>query len=57
LSGERVPLWDPKARGVFIGIGTASTKTHFYRAVLESIAFSLKSILDAYKNLGVDFKK
>jgi xylulokinase len=57
LSGERVPIWDPKVRGAFIGISIASTKAHFYRAVLEGIAFSLRSIMDAYKDLRINFKK
>ena len=57
LSGERMPIWDPKARGAFIGISTACTQTHFYRAVLEGVAFSLRSIRDAYTDIGVDFKE
>jgi len=56
LSGERMPMWDPKARGAFIGISTASSKAHFYRAVLEGVAFSLRSISDAYGDMGVAFK-
>jgi len=57
LSGERMPIWDPKARGAFIGINMASNRAHFYRAILEGVAFSLRSIIDAYKDIGVDFKE
>jgi xylulokinase len=57
LSGERMPIWDPLARGAFIGITISSNKAHFYRAVLEGVAFSLKSIMDAYRGMGAQFKK
>lgn len=57
LSGERVPIWDPKARGAFIGITSTSSRLHFYRAVLEGVAFSIRSIKDAYKDIGVAFKE
>lgn len=57
LSGERMPIWDPLARGAFIGITMSSSKVHFYRAVLEGIAFSLKSIMDTYRDMDAQFKK
>ncbi|MGQ9565491.1 MAG: xylulokinase [Candidatus Bathyarchaeales archaeon] len=57
LSGERMPIWDPHARGGFIGITTASSKVHFYRAVLEGVAFSLRSIMDAYRDMEVQFEE
>ncbi|MEM4703944.1 MAG: xylulokinase [Candidatus Bathyarchaeia archaeon] len=57
LSGERMPIWDPLARGAFIGIAMSSSRVHFYRAVLEGVAFSLKSIMDVYRDMNVHFKK
>jgi len=56
LSGERVPIWDPKARGAFIGINLSSRRAHFYRAVLEGAAFSLRNIMDTYKKFVSDFR-
>lgn len=56
LAGERAPIWDPKARGAFIGISLLSKQVHLYRAILEGIAFSLRSIMDSYKEMGADFK-
>jgi xylulokinase len=53
--GERVPLWDPKARGAFIGINMATRRENFYRAVLEGIAFSLKKIWNSCQNLSIKF--
>ena len=41
LLGERAPIWNEDARGVFFGIGTGHTRFHFLRAVMEGISFSL----------------
>ena len=46
LYGERAPLWDEKASGVFAGIKSYHTNPHFLRAALEGICFSLKNILE-----------
>ncbi|HZX75118.1 MAG TPA: gluconokinase, partial [Cyclobacteriaceae bacterium] len=45
--GERSPMYDPEARGVFFGVSISHTRSHFKRALLEGICFELKSILDA----------
>ena len=44
LSGERAPVFDPYARGVFFGIGKACTKEQMSYAVLEGVAFSIYHI-------------
>lgn len=41
LQGERAPLWDAAAKGVFFGIRSGHGQRHFMRAVLEGISFSL----------------
>lgn len=46
LYGERAPIWDEKASGVFFGIKAFHTNAHFLRAALEGICFSLKNILE-----------
>jgi len=46
LHGERAPLFDPDARGVFFGVSVNHTRKHFQRALVEGICFSLKSILN-----------
>lgn len=40
LAGERTPLNDPYARGVFFGLDPATGTTDVIRAVLEGVAFS-----------------
>lgn len=47
LAGERAPMRDPNARGVFFGIRTDTTRADLYRAVLEGVAFSMRTIRDA----------
>lgn len=46
LEGERTPIWDAKARGVFFGASLAHTRAHFLRAVLEGVAFSIRHVLE-----------
>lgn len=43
--GERAPVWDASAKGVFLGLSPLHTKAHLMRAVLEGICFSLLQIV------------
>ena len=54
LMGERSPLWDPKARGAFIGLTLRHSKEHMIRAVLEGVAFNMKIIVEAFKEQGAE---
>ena len=44
ILGERAPLWNPQAKGVFFGLTINHTKSHLVRAVLEGVIYSLYSI-------------
>lgn len=44
LYGERSPVMDEQAQGVFFGMTTMHKREHFLRAVLEGVAFSLSQI-------------
>lgn len=44
LMGERTPIWDPQARGAFIGLSSRHTRAHLYRSVLEGVAFAFRQI-------------
>jgi xylulokinase len=46
LSGERAPIWDADARGVFFGLTIGHDRRHFTRAVYESIGFAVRHILE-----------
>lgn len=52
LLGERAPLWDPDARGAFIGLARHHTRAHLMRAVLEGVAFNLLACLNAFRESG-----
>ena len=32
MSGERTPIWDPNAKGVYYGLDFSKTRGHFIRA-------------------------
>lgn len=42
MSGERSPIWDPHARGVFYGLDFSKTRAHLIRACMEGVAYSLR---------------
>ena len=46
LLGERAPVWDSEARGIFFGLDRRHTRCHFTRAVFESVGFSTRHILE-----------
>ncbi|GGG05960.1 xylulokinase [Paenibacillus abyssi] len=46
LLGERSPIWNPHARGLFFGLDAGHTRGHLLRAVMEGIGYHLRSIAD-----------
>lgn len=54
MAGERSPIWDPNAKGVFYGLDFGKTKGHFIRAAMEGVAMSLKHNLDVAKEAGAE---
>jgi xylulokinase len=50
LNGERTPLRDPSARGVFFGLKNSTTKMDLLRSVVEGISFGIKESFDLVKN-------
>ena len=42
MYGERSPIWDSTARGVFFGVSLATTKGDLVRAILEGAAYGLR---------------
>ncbi len=57
LHGERAPIWDEKASGVFFGMRSLHTNAHFFRAALEGICFALNSILEIIENSASEVKQ
>ena len=53
LEGERAPIWDVNAKGLFIGITRTHHRAHFIRSILEGVAYSVRHLLEiAEKSVG-----
>lgn len=48
LNGEKAPIWNSKAKGVFFGISLDTTYATFIRAIMEGVAFSIKHCLEEF---------
>ena len=62
FTGLGSPWWDPRARGAILGITRGTTRAHLARAVVESMVFQTRDVIDAMtrasgvpvRNLRVD---
>ncbi|EYD77172.1 carbohydrate kinase, FGGY [Rubellimicrobium mesophilum DSM 19309] len=52
FSGERTPIHDPQARGVFFGLNLTHTRGDLFRAALEGIAAATRHIAETYAEAG-----
>jgi len=52
MSGERSPIWNPKARGVFFGLSYDKTRAHAARAVMEGCAYALRHNIEVGEQAG-----
>lgn len=52
MSGERSPIWDVHAKGVYYGLDYSKTKGHFVRSAMEGVAFALKHNLEVAADVG-----
>jgi xylulokinase len=57
LMGERSPLNDPAARGLFIGLSMDTRRQDLTQAVLEGVSFALKDSLVAAQKMGLTIAK
>ncbi len=53
LAGERSPIWDPTARGAFVGLTLDHRRGHFARAILEASAFAIRHVAEPIIAAGV----
>ena len=55
--GLGAPYWDPYARGSISGLTRGTTKAHFVRAVLDSMAFQTYDVLSLMQSeAGINFE-
>lgn len=52
MAGERSPIWNPDAKGIYYGLGFDKTKGHLVRATLEGVAYSLEHNLRVAAETG-----
>lgn len=53
MAGERSPIWDVNAKGVFYGLSYAKTKGHLIRSIMEGCAYALHHNLETAEEAGV----
>lgn len=54
MYGERSPVWDTNARGVFFGLSLATKKADLVRAIMEGAAYGLRHNLEVAAAAGFD---
>ena len=52
MAGERTPIWDSEAKGVYYGLDFAKTRGHLIRAGMEGVAYSLRHNLEVARQAG-----
>jgi len=57
LGGERTPINDPAARGVFTGLGHATDVTTLTQAVLQGVAFAFNDCRKALRTAGTELDR
>ena len=50
--GEKTPLFDPLARGVFFGLSLHHGRAHLFRAILEAVAYGFRHHMDELESMG-----
>lgn len=52
FQGNRTPYKDPNSKGVIYGLSLKHTRAHIFRAILESVAFGTRNIIDNFISQG-----
>lgn len=57
LQGSGPPDTDDEAKGVFLNVTLAHSKSHFARGIMEGVAMVLLRMIESTRSLGVDVKE
>ena len=57
MFGERSPIWDSAARGVFFGLSLATKKADLVRAIMEGAAFGLRHNAETASGSGFEIAR
>jgi xylulokinase len=52
FAGERTPVFDPRARGTWLGLTLHHTRAHLYRSILEGVAMGARHNFEAMTEAG-----
>jgi len=55
--GEKTPIFDPLARGLFWGVTLQHTRAHFFRAVIEGISYGFLHHVKIIREMGLPIKR
>ncbi len=53
LAGERTPVMDPHAKGIYFGLGMKHERAHIIRATMEGVIFNLKECTGVLDDMGI----
>ena len=56
LTGERAPIWDPDARGTFIGLHMNTSRAQIMRSIMEGTSFALQDNLMTAQSAGFAYQ-
>ncbi len=57
LMGERSPINDTDARGVFLGMSMNTTRADMAQAILEGVAFAIKDNIEIARSVGIRIER
>ncbi|HUX21140.1 MAG TPA: FGGY-family carbohydrate kinase [Spirochaetia bacterium] len=57
MMGERAPIWDSNARGVFFGLTLSTTRAQMVRSVMEATAFALRHNVEVAREAGIQIEE
>jgi len=52
FAGERTPLFDPRARGCWLGLTLGHGRGHLYRSTLEGVSYGVRHNFEAMTEAG-----
>jgi xylulokinase len=57
FSGERTPINDPRAKGVFFGLTLAHSRAHMFKATLEGMGYGVRHHMDVMQAMNAEPKE
>ncbi len=55
--GEKTPIFDTQARGVYFGLNLSHRRAHLFRAVLEAVAYGFQHHIETLQESGCEIKR